>query len=156
MPRTTLLALEQTIRERRAAAEAGGAEQGGKPSWTARLLADPSLCCKKIREEAGELCQTWEQQEGRERAVSEVRRRGLLGAGCNAWHDLRREAIRVCHADGGPAVPLHGAAERARRGDGGGAWGASAEVRDVWDRGEGFKEEAVKTYATVRAMVTLV
>jgi len=72
VPRTTLLALEQTIRERRAAAEAGGAEQGGKPSWTARLLADPSLCCKKIREEAGELCQTWEQQEGRERAVSEM------------------------------------------------------------------------------------
>jgi phosphoribosyl-ATP pyrophosphohydrolase len=45
---------------------------GGKPSWTARLLTDPSLCCKKVREEAGELCETWEGGEGRERAASEM------------------------------------------------------------------------------------
>lgn len=43
-----------------------------KPSWTAKLLADPELLCKKVREEAGELCQTLEQGEGRERAASEA------------------------------------------------------------------------------------
>ncbi len=43
-----------------------------KPSWTARLLSDPTLLCKKVREEAGELCQTLEQSEGRERAASEM------------------------------------------------------------------------------------
>ena len=45
---------------------------GGKPSWTARLLADPGLLCSKVREEAGELCQTLEQSEGPERAASEA------------------------------------------------------------------------------------
>ena len=44
----------------------------GKPSWTARLLADPELLCRKVREEAGELCQTLEEGEGRERAASEA------------------------------------------------------------------------------------
>ena len=72
VPLTTLFALERTIRQRRAAAEAaeGAAAAGGKPSWTARLLADPALCCKKVREEAGELCQAWEQGEGADRAAS--------------------------------------------------------------------------------------
>lgn len=37
---------------------------GAKPSWTAKLLDNPALLCGKIREEAGELCQTWEKQEG--------------------------------------------------------------------------------------------
>ena len=45
---------------------------GGKPSWTARLLGDPDLLCAKVREEAGELCQTLEAGEGRERAASEA------------------------------------------------------------------------------------
>jgi phosphoribosyl-ATP pyrophosphohydrolase len=44
----------------------------GKPSWTARLLADPVLLCKKVREEAGELCETLEAGEGAERAASEM------------------------------------------------------------------------------------
>ena len=38
--------------------------EGEKPSWTARLLSDPALLCKKVREEAGELCQTLEANEG--------------------------------------------------------------------------------------------
>ena len=46
-------------------------EPGGK-SWTAKLLADPTLCCSKIREEAGELAATWEGGEGTERAASEA------------------------------------------------------------------------------------
>lgn len=45
---------------------------GSKPSWTAKLLADPQLLCKKVREEAGELCQTLEADEGKERAASEA------------------------------------------------------------------------------------
>ena len=45
---------------------------GEKPSWTARLLTDEALLCKKIREEAGELCETVEKGEGRERTVSEA------------------------------------------------------------------------------------
>lgn len=45
---------------------------GGKPSWTARLLQNPELLCSKVREEAGELCQTLEQSEGQERAASEM------------------------------------------------------------------------------------
>lgn len=68
-PMTTLHALERTIAQRRAEAEAGTAD---KPSWTAKLLANPELLCKKVREEAGELCQTLEQGEGRERAASEA------------------------------------------------------------------------------------
>ncbi len=45
---------------------------GTKPSWTARLLSDPALLCRKVREEAGELCETLEKSEGRERAASEA------------------------------------------------------------------------------------
>ena len=45
---------------------------GEKQSWTAKLLADEELLCKKIREEAGELCETIEKGEGRERTVSEA------------------------------------------------------------------------------------
>ncbi|KAF6265463.1 hypothetical protein COO60DRAFT_1281356 [Scenedesmus sp. NREL 46B-D3] len=68
-PLTTLLALEHTIQQRR---EAMQQQQEGKPSWTARLLANPELLCKKVREEAGELCQTLEAGEGKERAASEM------------------------------------------------------------------------------------
>ena len=73
-PMTTLYALERTIQQRRAAAAAeASSTTGGKPSsWTAKLLSDPSLCCKKVREEAGELCQTWEEGEGKERTASEA------------------------------------------------------------------------------------
>ncbi|KAK3236328.1 hypothetical protein CYMTET_53525 [Cymbomonas tetramitiformis] len=45
---------------------------GGKPSWTSKLLSNPELCCKKVREEAGELCETFEKQEGKERTASEM------------------------------------------------------------------------------------
>ena len=45
---------------------------GGKPSWTARLLSNPELLCEKVREEAGELCQTLEGKEGPHRAASEA------------------------------------------------------------------------------------
>ena len=44
----------------------------GKPSWTSKLLSNPELLCKKIREEAGELCETLEKSEGSERAASEA------------------------------------------------------------------------------------
>ena len=119
-PLATLFALERTIAQRRAEAEAGTApgarcarpaasmlrpldglsvqccagaalaaagaavgtfpptprccrvRAGGKPSWTAKLLGDPELLCRKVREEAGELCQTLEADEGRERAASEA------------------------------------------------------------------------------------
>ncbi|KAG2438933.1 hypothetical protein HYH02_010727 [Chlamydomonas schloesseri] len=70
VPRTTLLALERTISQRREAMKLPS--DGSKPSWTARLLGNPELLCKKIREEAGELCQTLEANEGRERAASEM------------------------------------------------------------------------------------
>ena len=92
-PLPTLLALEQTIADRRASsAPASGMKRlpvcspssadrqiceycltgSSKPSWTVRLLGDPDLLCSKIREEAGELCQTLEQGEGSERAASEM------------------------------------------------------------------------------------
>lgn len=65
-PMTTLYSLERTIHERKANASTE------KPSWTVKLLNNPELCCKKVREEAGELCQTWEENEGKERAASEA------------------------------------------------------------------------------------
>lgn len=68
-PLPTLLQLEHTIQSRREASEAA---QDTSSSWTAKLLADPQLLCKKVREEAGELCQTLEQDEGKERAASEM------------------------------------------------------------------------------------
>lgn len=74
-PMNTFYALERTIEQRRAAAaaaEGGEQKQGEKPSWTARLLADHTLLCKKVREEAGELCETLENDEGKERAASEA------------------------------------------------------------------------------------
>eukprot|EP00877_Chromochloris_zofingiensis_P009038 jgi/Chrzof1/4388/Cz14g11090.t1 len=69
VPLTTLYALERTIQNRRAVM--GQEAEGTKPSWTARLLSNPELLCKKIREEAGELCQTLEADEGAERAANE-------------------------------------------------------------------------------------
>ena len=69
-PMTTLYALERIIQQRKEAA--ANAQPGDKPSWTAKLINNPELCCKKVREEAGELCQTWEGNEGKERAASEA------------------------------------------------------------------------------------
>ena len=45
---------------------------GDKPSWTARLLQKPDLLCSKIREEASELCQTLEKDEGKQRTAAEM------------------------------------------------------------------------------------
>ncbi|KAL6755302.1 hypothetical protein V8C86DRAFT_1790739 [Haematococcus lacustris] len=70
MPASTLWALERIIEDRRQALAAQ--QPGDKPSWTAKLLSDPQLLCRKVREEAGELCQSLEQQEGRERSASEM------------------------------------------------------------------------------------
>ena len=64
---TTLYELEATIAERKREV----IKEGTKPSWTRRLLEDPELLCSKIREEAGELCETYEKDEGKERAASE-------------------------------------------------------------------------------------
>lgn len=69
VPRTTLLSLEHTIQQRRQVMEA---KTEIKPSWTSKLLSNPELLCKKVREEAGELCQTLEENEGKERAASEA------------------------------------------------------------------------------------
>lgn len=55
-----------------ACAQLAGRHSGKKPSWTAKLLNNPTLLCEKIREEAGELCETWEKDEGKERAASEM------------------------------------------------------------------------------------
>ncbi len=44
----------------------------GGSSWTVKLLADPDLCCAKVREEAGELADAWTGGEGPERAASEA------------------------------------------------------------------------------------
>jgi len=65
---STLQELEYTIAQR--AAEPVSPDV--KPSWTRRLLSDPALLCSKVREEAGELCATLEQQEGKERTASEA------------------------------------------------------------------------------------
>lgn len=45
---------------------------GSKPSWTAKLANNQELLCSKIREEAGELCETLEKKEGQQRAASEM------------------------------------------------------------------------------------
>ena len=66
-PHSTLNMLENIIKERQE--ESGN---GKKPSWTAKLLADTDLLCSKVREEAGELCETLEKSEGQERTASEM------------------------------------------------------------------------------------
>jgi phosphoribosyl-ATP pyrophosphohydrolase/phosphoribosyl-AMP cyclohydrolase len=69
-PMTTLYALERTINQRKQAAAKGTSTE--KPSWTVKLLNNPELICKKVREEAGELCQTWEENEGELSVYSHV------------------------------------------------------------------------------------
>ena len=71
-PLSTLHSLERVIEQRRIENEeikqenstSGSESTKKKPSWTARLLSDPELLCRKVREEAGELCQTLEENEG--------------------------------------------------------------------------------------------
>ena len=65
---STLYELEETIKKRREEV----VDDGTKPSWTRRLLDNPELLCEKVREEAGELCETLEKDEGKERAASEM------------------------------------------------------------------------------------
>ena len=73
-PLPTLLALERTIAQRaKEASEASSSTSSAKkPSWTAKLLADPELLCSKVREEADELCRALEDGEGKERVASEA------------------------------------------------------------------------------------
>lgn len=85
-PHTTLYALEDIIEQRKKSIANEGSKclflEGlrwggwwlldGKPSWTAKLLSDPELLCEKIKEEAGELCQTLEKDEGKQRATEEM------------------------------------------------------------------------------------
>lgn len=71
-PMTTLYGLQRTIAARKAEMTGSGSGSTEKPSWTAKLLSNPELCCKKVREEAGELCQAHEEKEGKERAASEA------------------------------------------------------------------------------------
>lgn len=78
-PKTTLLRLEDTIRQRQA--------EGEGKSWTAKLLADPKLLCSKVREEAGELCETLEEGEGKKRCASEMA-------------DLLYHSMVLCRAQG--------------------------------------------------------
>ena len=59
---TTLYELEATIEARRVEK----VDEDAKPSWTPDYWIIRNLC-KKIREEAGELCQTWEEDEVRKR-----------------------------------------------------------------------------------------
>lgn len=65
-PLPTILALEEIIQQRRLDSDSG------KKSWTAKLLKDEELLCSKIREEAGELCQSAEEVEGKDRVASEM------------------------------------------------------------------------------------
>ena len=83
-----------------------------KPSWTRRLLGDPALLCSKVREEAGELCETLEKQEGKQRAASEAadllyHATVLLQAQGVAWSDV----MAVLRARAG----VSGIAEKASR-----------------------------------------
>lgn len=66
---STLQELEATVRAR---AQEPPLAEGVKPSWTRRLLSDPVLLCSKLREEAGELCETLEKGEGKQRCASEA------------------------------------------------------------------------------------
>ncbi|KAI4354784.1 hypothetical protein L6164_003623 [Bauhinia variegata] len=66
---TSLYALESTIAQRNAEL---ASTENQKPSWTKRLLLDNNLLCSKIREEAGELCQTLENNEDKSQTASEM------------------------------------------------------------------------------------
>lgn len=68
-PLPSLLALERTVAER---ATAPPPDDGAKPSWTARLLANETLLCSKVREEADELARALADREGADRVASEA------------------------------------------------------------------------------------
>jgi len=68
-PLTTLAALEDTIRKRDTESYL---KEDSELSWTKRLLSDNQLLCKKVREEANELCETLELNEGTQRTASEA------------------------------------------------------------------------------------
>jgi len=68
-PLPSLLALERTIADR---ATAPPPDDGAKPSWTARLLANEELLCSKVREEADELARALTDREGADRVASEA------------------------------------------------------------------------------------
>jgi phosphoribosyl-ATP pyrophosphohydrolase/phosphoribosyl-AMP cyclohydrolase len=56
-----------------AAVDGGGIRDGEEEALsTLYELENPELLCSKVREEAGELCESWEKQEGAERAASEM------------------------------------------------------------------------------------
>uniref|UniRef100_A0A0D9UZM1 G-patch domain-containing protein n=1 Tax=Leersia perrieri TaxID=77586 RepID=A0A0D9UZM1_9ORYZ len=65
---TTLYSLEDTISRRKEEI----VTEGGKPSWTKKLLLDPRLLCSKISEEAAELNQTLLENEDKARTISEM------------------------------------------------------------------------------------
>ncbi|KAL3162363.1 hypothetical protein ABBQ32_010044 [Trebouxia sp. C0010 RCD-2024] len=69
MPASSLFALEGIIQQR---VQQHSQDAGSKPSWTAKLAGNQGLLCSKIREEAGELCETLEGKEGQERAACEM------------------------------------------------------------------------------------
>ena len=68
-PLPTLSSLERTVAARAAAPPP---DDGAKPSWTARLLADEPLLASKVREEADELARALTEREGRDRVASEA------------------------------------------------------------------------------------
>ena len=76
------------------ASRRGGGAGGGKPSWTERLLADDALLCSKVREEAGELCATLEDEEDSGRVASEMA--DLL---YHAMVLLRRRGVSLADVD---------------------------------------------------------
>lgn len=99
---STLAELEQTVLLR--AAEPPG-PAGSKPSWTRRLLSDRALLCAKVREEAGELCATLEQDEGPDRAASEAadllyHATVLLAAQGVGWADVMKALRRRAGVSG--------------------------------------------------------
>jgi phosphoribosyl-ATP pyrophosphohydrolase len=101
----------------------------GKPSWTARLLSDPSLLCKKVREEAGELCETLEAGEGRERAASEMA--DLLYHSMVLLNLQARRTPRAAHVQG------RFSSNSSDRGRGKGAGGGAAAGRAARPRAGG-------------------
>ncbi|KAJ0972261.1 hypothetical protein J5N97_020220 [Dioscorea zingiberensis] len=66
---TTLYSLETTISRRKDEIDT---TQNGKPSWTKRLLLNKELLSSKVREEAGELVQTLQENEDKSRVASEM------------------------------------------------------------------------------------
>lgn len=109
---STLFQLKDTIAARDADPPPA---DGSKPSWTKRLLDNPELLCKKVREEAGEFCETLENDEGKERAASEAA--DALYHGMVLLHKLGVEPQEVLEVLRG-RFGVSGVAEKAARGGG--------------------------------------